>query len=254
MLPLALQTVAADSARVADSLAAAVLPAAEPTFGESLVGGFRLLLLGGWTMVFILLLSVLMVAIVWERVRALRRAQGDPDTLTKTVTDYVESGDVAGARAYCRAQDTPAARIVQRGLDRLGRPIGEIKEAVQEAGRRETYALEKRMDLLASVAAIAPMLGFLGTVTGMIGAFRQIQRYEGLVNPSLLAGGIWEALVTTAAGLAVGLVALFAYNLLVSRIARLVNGLERASSDFIDLLQTPASERRPAPPARAVAP
>ena len=254
MLPLALQTAAADSVRVADSLAAAVAPAAEPTFGESLVGGLRLLLLGGWTMVFILLLSVLMVAIVWERIRALRRAQGDPETLTKTVTDYVESGDVAGARAFCRAQDTPAARIVQRGLDRLGRPIGEIKEAVQEAGRRETYALEKRMDLLASVAAIAPMLGFLGTVTGMIGAFRQIQRYEGLVNPSLLAGGIWEALITTAAGLAVGLVALFAYNLLVSRIARLVNGLERASSDFIDLLQTPAPERRPAPPPRAVAP
>ena len=95
------------------------------------------------------------------------------------------------------------------------------------------------MDVLASIAAIAPMLGFLGTVTGMIGAFRQIQRYEGLVNPSLLAGGIWEALVTTAAGLAVGLLALFAYNLLVGRIARLVNGLERVSSDFIDFLQTP---------------
>ena len=250
MLPLALQTAISDSVRLADSLA--VAPAAETSFFDSLVGGFRLLLLGGWTMVFILLLSVLMVAIVWERVRALRRAQGDPETLTRTVADYVEADDLAGAKAYCRAQDTPAARIVQRGLDRLGRPIGEIKEAVQEAGRRETYALEKRMDLLASVAAIAPMLGFLGTVTGMIGAFRQIQRYEGLVNPSLLAGGIWEALVTTAAGLAVGLVALFAYNLLVSRIGRTVNGLERASSDFIDLLQTPAAERRPAPP-RAVA-
>jgi biopolymer transport protein ExbB len=146
--------------------------------------------------------------------------------------------------AYCRERNTPASRILQRGLERLGRPIGEIKEAVQEAGRRETFDLEKRMDLLASIAAIAPMLGFLGTVTGMIGAFRQIQRYEGLVNPSLLAGGIWEALVTTAAGLAVGLVALFAYNLLIGRIGRLVNGLERVSSDFIDFLQTPADRRR----------
>ena len=241
---LALQTAFSDSARAADSLAAAVTAAPEPTFLDSVRGGFELLFLGGWSMIPIVLLSVLMVAVVWERVRALRRAQGDPDTLTRSVADYVRNGDLAGAAAYCRAQDTPAARIVQRGLERLGRPIGEIKEAVQEAGRRETYALEKRMDLLASIAAIAPMLGFLGTVTGMISAFRQIQAYEGLVNPSLLAGGIWEALVTTAAGLAVGLLALFAYNLLISRIGRLVNGLEAASSDFIDLLQTPASERR----------
>lgn len=246
MLPLALQTALQDTAGAVDTLAAAAPPPADPTLGESFMGGLQLLFLGGWSMIPIVLLSILMVAIVWERVRALRRAQGDPDTLTRTVEDYVRSRDLAGALAYCRAQNTPASRIVMRGLERLdhGRNIAEIKEAVGEAGRRETYDLEKRMDLLASIAAIAPMLGFLGTVTGMIGAFRQIQRYEGLVNPSLLAGGIWEALVTTAAGLAVGLLALFAYNLLVSRIARLVNGLERASSDFIDLLQTPSPERR----------
>lgn len=238
---LALQTALADSA-LADTLAA--VPQAEPTFTDSFRGGLELLFLGGWSMYPIVLLSVLMVAVVWERIRALRRATGDPDTLTRNVSDYVHAGDVHGAMAYCRERNTPASRILQRGLERLGRPIGEIKEAVQEAGRRETFDLEKRMDLLASVAAIAPMLGFLGTVTGMIGAFRQIQRYEGLVNPSLLAGGIWEALVTTAAGLAVGLLALFAYNLLIGRIARLVNGLERVSSDFIDFLQTPADRRR----------
>ena len=232
---------AVDTTAAADTLAAA--PPPEPTFTESLQGGLELLFLGGWSMIPIVLLSVLMVALIWERVRALRRAQGDPDTLTRNVADYVGSGDVTGAMAYCRERNSPASRILMRGLERLGRPIGEIKEAVQEAGRRETFALEKRMDLLASIAAIAPMLGFLGTVTGMIGAFRQIQRYEGLVNPSLLAGGIWEALVTTAAGLAVGLLALFAYNLLVGRIARLVNGLERVSSDFIDFLQTPDPRR-----------
>lgn len=240
---LALQSVPADSVVAADTLAAAV-PPADPTFTESLRGGLELLFLGGWSMIPIVLLSILMVAVIWERIRALRRAKGAPDTLTQNVSDYVQAGDVHGAMAYCRERNTPASRILQRGLERLGRPIGEIKEAVQEAGRRETFDLEKRMDLLASIAAIAPMLGFLGTVTGMIGAFRQIQRYEGLVNPSLLAGGIWEALVTTAAGLAVGLLALFAYNLLIGRIARLVNGLERVSSDFIDFLQTPADRRR----------
>jgi len=239
---LALLQTVPDSA-LADTLAAAPV-AADPSFSEHLRGGLELLFLGGWTMYPIVLLSIIMVAIVWERFRALNRAKGDPDTLTRNVSDYIHAGDVHGAMAYCRERNTPASRILQRGLERLGRPIGEIKEAVQEAGRRETFDLEKRMDLLASVAALAPMLGFLGTVTGMIGAFRQIQRYEGLVNPSLLAGGIWEALITTAAGLAVGLLALFAYNLLISRIARLVNGLESVSSDFIDLLQTPADRRR----------
>lgn len=236
---LALQTLP-DTLAAADTLAALAPPvAAEPTFAESMRGGLELLFLGGWSMVPIVLLSVVMVWIVWERFRALRRAQGDPDTLARNVADYVQAGDIHGAIAFCRERDSPASRILQRGLERLGRPIGEIKETVQEAGRRETFDLEKRMDLLASVAAIAPMLGFLGTVTGMIGAFKQIQAYEGLASPALLAGGIWEALVTTAAGLAVGLLALFAYNLLVGRIARLVHGMERVTSDFIDVLQTP---------------
>lgn len=235
---LALQT--AVDTLAADSLGAAPPPVAvEPGFTESLRGGLELLFLGGWSMVPIILLSVLMVWIVWERYRALKRAQGDPDTLARNVAEYVQAGDIHGAIAYCRERDSPASRILQRGLERLGRPISEIKETVHEAGRRESFDLEKRMDLLASVAAIAPMLGFLGTVTGMIGAFKQIQAYEGLASPALLAGGIWEALVTTAAGLAVGLLALFAYNLLVGRITRLVHGMERVTSDFIDLLQTP---------------
>ena len=238
-MPL-LQTLADTATAVAPALQPVE---ADPTFTEKLQGGLELLFLGGWSMYPIVLLSILMVAIIWERARALRRAAGDPEALSRNVADFVGSGDIPGAVAYYRDRDTPASRILQRGLERLGRPIDEIQAAVHEAGRREAFDLEKRMDLLASVAAIAPMLGFLGTVTGMIGAFRQIQRYEGLANPSQLAGGIWEALVTTAAGLAVGLLALFAYNLLISRIARLVNGLERASSDFIDFLQTPADRR-----------
>ena len=239
---LALQDAVLDtSSLAADSLAAPA--AAQP---ESL-SFLDLLMRGGWTMIPIALLSVLALFLFVERMRALTRAKGNPEKLTRTVADYVEAGDLSGAIGYCRAQDTPAARIVQRGLERVGRPIGEIKEAVEEAGRRETYSLEKRMDLLASTAAIAPMLGFLGTVVGMIGAFQQLQEYEGLVNPALLAGGIWEALVTTAAGLAVGVATLFAYNFLVNRINRTVNDLETASTDFLDILQTPTNERRRAP-------
>lgn len=201
---------------------------------------YDLLMKGGWPMIPIILLSVLALALFVERLIALRRAKGNPDQLTRTVADYVRSGDLAGAVGYCRAQDTPAARIVQRGLERVGRPIGEIKESVQMQGRRETYLLEKRTDLIASAAALAPMVGFLGTVTGMIKAFQTIQSFQGQVSPAVLAGGIWEALITTAAGLIVGIGALFAYNFLVNRISRMVHDLERASTDFIDLLQAPS--------------
>ncbi len=199
-----------------------------------------LLVRGGWTMIPIALLSVLAVAIFVERLLALRRANANPGRLTATVADYVRAGDLSGAIGYCRAQDAPAARIIQHGLERVGRPIADIKEAVETQGRQETYNLERHTDLLASAAALAPMLGFLGTVTGLIEAFQAIQFAEGSVSPALLANGMWEAMITTAAGLTVGIPALFAYNFLMNRIRRTVNDLERASTDFLDLLQTPA--------------
>ncbi|MEM1041707.1 MAG: MotA/TolQ/ExbB proton channel family protein [Bacteroidota bacterium] len=210
---------------------------------ETTLSLLDVLLKGGWVMVPIALLSLLTVYLFIERWLVLRRAHSDPHRFMETVADYVRSGDVGGAVGYCKAHETPIARILQRGLERLGRPIGEIREAVQAAGKHETYELEKRTDLLASAASIAPLLGFLGTVLGMIAAFQQIQALEGNVNPSVLASGIWEALVTTAAGLAVGILALFAYNFLLSRISRSVNEMERVATEFIDLLQTPADRR-----------
>ena len=200
-----------------------------------------ILLKGGWTMLAIGLLSLATVFLFVERLLALRRAQADPYTLTSTVAEYVEAGDVRGAIGYCKSRATPISRILSYGLERLGRPISEIQESVQAAGRREIYRLEGRIDLLASVAAVAPMLGFLGTVLGLIEAFQQIQALEGQVNPSVLASGIWEALVTTAAGLVVGIVALLAYNWLQGRLAALMHDLEGAASDFVDLLQAPAT-------------
>ncbi len=226
-----------------DSLAADTAAQTTPPIippAESL-NALDLLVKGGLVMIPILFLSILTVYLFVERLLSLRKAQSNPEKLTQAVGDYVRSGDLTGAVGYCRAQDSPASRIIQRGLERVGRPIAEIKEAVQTAGKHEAFMLEKRMDMIASAAAIAPMLGFLGTVTGLIQAFQQIQRLQGAVNPSMLAAGIWEALVTTAFGLGVGIMALFAYNLLINRINRTINDLERASTDFIDLLQTPTS-------------
>lgn len=209
------------------------VPAAETTsFLDTLVQG-------GVVMIPIVLLSLFTIYLFVERLLTLRRAHADRDFVMARVREYIKAGDIHGAITFCESQDKPLTHILKHGLERLGRPIAEIQEAVQAAGKHEVYELEKRTDLLASIAGIAPMLGFLGTVTGMIEAFQEIQRLQGNVNPSVLAGGIWEALLTTAAGLVVGILAIFFYNYLVGRIRRSVNDMEGSATDFIDLLQQP---------------
>lgn len=199
---------------------------------------------GGWVMVPILLLSLIAVFLVAERMYVVRKAgAGKHADLMLQVRDYIKMGDVRGSIAYCQRQGSPISRMLIRGLERLGRPISDIQDAVQAAGKYEAYTLTKRTDMLASIAGIAPMLGFLGTVFGMISAFQQIQNLQGNVNPSVLAGGIWEALVTTGAGLSVGILALFFYNFLLNRINRVVSDMELAATEFIDLLLEPVEGR-----------
>ncbi len=222
----------------ADTLGAAVTGPQPTSFFETLV-------LGGWVMVPIAILSVLAIYLFVERLLTVQRAKANPSAVADQVRDYVQAGDIRGAISFCDSRDTPVTRILKRGLERLGRPISEIQDAVNAAGKHEAFELEKRTDLLASIAGIAPLLGFLGTVTGMIEAFQEIQRLQGNVNPSVLAGGIWEALLTTAAGLIVGILAFFFYNFLLGRINRLVNDMERSATDFIDLLQEPAPPPQP---------
>jgi biopolymer transport protein ExbB len=222
-------TAAADSLQAASSQATSLLD---------------LLYLGGWVMVPLLILSVVTVYLLVERLVTIRQAQSDPEVITDRVRDYVRNGDVQGAISYCEKKDVPITRILKQGLERLGRPISEIQDAVQAAGKHEAFALEKRTNILASIAGIAPMLGFFGTVVGMIRAFQEIQNLQGNVNPSVLAGGIWEALITTAAGLLVGILALFSYNFLIGRIRRITNDMERSATDFIDLLQEPVPPSR----------
>jgi biopolymer transport protein ExbB len=226
LLPQQVDTAAADPAQAAASQVTSLLD---------------VLVLGGWVMIPLVLLSLLTFYLLIERLITIRKASSNPDAITDRVREYVRSGDVEGAIAYCKDKDVPITRILQQGLERLGRPISEIQDAVQAAGKHETFELEKKTNLLASIAGIAPMLGFFGTVIGMIRAFQEIQNLQGNVNPSVLAGGIWEALVTTAAGLLVGILALFSYNFLIGRIRRLTNDMERSATDFIDLLQEPVS-------------
>lgn len=193
---------------------------------------------GGWVMIPIIILSLILIAIFIERLATLRKSSKSSGM--DRIRQYVQHGDVGGAKGFCESQDTPITRMIARGLERLGRPIAEIRETINAAGKYEAFQLMKRTDIMATIAAVAPMLGFLGTVIGMIKAFQQIQNLQGNVNPSVLAGGIWEALVTTAAGLLVGILAYFAYNFVLNRVSRVINEMETTASDFIDLLQEPA--------------
>lgn len=229
-LPQQVDTTAADTMQTAASEDASSL--------------FDLLVLGGWVMIPLLLLSILTIYLLVERYVTIRRAESNPDRIMDDVRAYVRNGNVEQGIRYCVDKDVPITRILKQGLERLGRPISEIQDAVQAAGKYETFELEKRINLLASIASIGPMLGFFGTVIGMIRAFRQIQVLQGNVNPSVLAGGIWEALITTAAGLLVGILAQFSYNFLIGRIRRLSNAMERSATDFIDLLQEPVTADR----------
>ena len=232
-MKFALQSTPEDASVAEDTLAAAS--------EEGAMSVLDILIQGGWVMIPILLLSFIAIYLFIERLITIRQAASNPDAITNQVRDYIRANDIDGALSYCSRKDVPITRILRQGLERLGRPISEIQDAVQAAGKHETFLLEKRTNMLASIASVAPMLGFFGTVLGMIRAFQDIQSLQGNVNPSVLAGGIWEALITTAAGLFVGILASLAYNYLLDRIKRLTNDMERSATDFVDLLQEPVS-------------
>lgn len=208
------------------------------------ISWIQMLIDGGFVMIPITLLSLLAIYVIAERWRVLSNSGMDNQRFLDSLEDILKSGDMNRALSYCDEMDKPFARIMKQGIKRLGRPIHDIDDAIKNAGKREVHFLEKKMDWLATIAGVAPLLGFLGTVTGMIQAFQQIQTLEGNVNPSVLAGGIWEALITTASGLAVGIIAYGFYNYLLGRMNRMVFDLEDSSTEFIELLQKPATKKQ----------
>ncbi len=193
---------------------------------------------GGILMWPILLCSVIAVVVIIERYLVLRRANTDAGQFMLKLRSVLQKNDVAGAINFCSKMQAPIANIMRKGLTKYGEGAERIREAIESAGKEEAFKLEHRLGLLASIAGIAPLLGFLGTVTGMIGAFRTIQELSGAANPSDLAGGIWEALITTAFGLFVGILAYGMYNYYVTRVNRTVFEMESASEEFIDLVRS----------------
>jgi len=187
----------------------------------------------------IILLSIIAVYIFVERVLTLRRAAETPPGFIDKIKGLVLSGDVKGAQQSCAQTDTPISKMIEKGLARIGSPLKNIEVSIENVGKIEIYKLEKNLGLLATISGAAPMLGFLGTVLGMIQAFIAIAQEEGSVSPKLLSEGIYEAMITTAAGLFVGILAYLGYNYLVTRVQKVVHSMEFSSIDFIDLLQKP---------------
>lgn len=204
---------------------------------------FELLAEGGVLMIPLFILSLLAIYVVAERWRSLNNSRMEIDGFLRTVENMLKDGDRQRALTYCDGIDKPLARILKAGIRRLGRPLSNIEDAIRNAGKKEIFHLEKRMNWLATIAGVAPLVGFTGTVTGMIEAFMDIQALQGNVNPSVLAGGIWEALITTATGLIVGIIAYGFYNFLLGKINRMVHELENASADFIDMLASPSAQK-----------
>lgn len=211
---------------------------------DSSVSFLEILSQGGLLMIPLFILSVLAIYVIAERWRTLKNSRMDVNQMLNSIESLLKSGSQQRAIQYCEEFDKPLARILKAGIRRLGRPIRDIEEAIHNAGKKEIYQLEKRMNWLATIAGVAPLIGFTGTVTGMIRAFMDIQSLQGNVNPSVLAGGIREALITTATGLIVGIIAFGFYNYLLGKISRMIFELENASADFVDLLQAPSPKKR----------
>ncbi|WP_455497722.1 MotA/TolQ/ExbB proton channel family protein [Coprobacter sp.] len=195
---------------------------------------------GGIIMIPLLILSILAIYIFIERAVVIRKAAREDHTFMDRIKDYIHEGDVDAALNLCRKTDTPYARLIEKGITRLGRPMNDVLVAIENVGNLEVAKLEKGFPWLATAAAGAPMIGFLGTVTGMVRAFYNMASAGTSADISTLSGGIYEALVTTVAGLVVGIIALFAYNYLVARVDGVVNQLEAKTMEFMDLLNEPA--------------
>ena len=226
--------------------AAAVVPdtlsQAAPQVIEQELSVWDLCLKGGFIMIPLLALSLVCIYILVERSLVLKAALKEDRTFMKRIKDYITEGEFESAMKLCKNTNTPYARLIQKGVSRIGRPMNDVLVAIENVGNLEVASLEKGFSWLATTAAGAPMIGFLGTVIGMVEAFFALASAGGSANVSILANGIYEALVTTVAGLIVGIISMFAYNYLVSRVNRVMNQLEAKTMEFMDLLNEPVKK------------
>ena len=203
---------------------------------------FEMCLKGGWIMIPLALMLIFAIYIFIERLIVTRQASKEDATFMNRIKDYIYDGKLEAALKLCRDTKSPSARMIEKGISRLGRPMSDVLVAIENVGNIEVAKLEKGLSLLATISGGAPMLGFLGTVMGMVKAFFEMEQAGGnTINLSQLSGGIYTAMVTTVAGLIVGVCAYFAYNYLVGRVNEVMRRLEMRSMEFLDLLNEPAA-------------
>ena len=207
---------------------------------EESINLFTMAQYGGWIMIVLLLLLAFALYLFVERLVVLAKATREDKTFMNRIRDFIKEGNIDSATKLCKRTNTPSARMVEKGITRIGRPMQDVQVAIENVGNLEVSTLEKGLVLMATIAAGAPMLGFLGTVLGMVQTFYNMaQNASGVIEISSLSEGMYQAMVTTVGGLIVGILAMFAYNFLVSRIDRVVRQLESRTMEFMDLLNEP---------------
>ena len=192
-----------------------------------------------WIMIPLILMLIWVIYVFVERWLAINSASKEERNFMNNIRDFIHDGKLDSAVALCKGTDSPLARMIEKGLTRIGKPLNDISTAIENTGQLEVQRLEKKLSTLATISGIAPMIGFLGTVTGMVSAFHAMASNPNNLDISMLASGIYTAMITTVGGLIVGIIAFVLYNVLVSKISQLVNMLEAKSTEFMDLLHEP---------------
>jgi len=200
----------------------------------------ELLAQGGWyIMLPLALMSLFTIYVYFERYMAIRKAESTSPDFMKRLKDHISEGQLASAKNLCADNDNPMARMLEKGISRIGKPLQDISASIENVGKLEIYKLEKNLSIIATVAGAAPMIGMLGTVIGMVDVFVKMEQ-GGTVNISTISGGTMQAMVTTIVGLVVGIFAYMSYNHLVSKVSKVVHKMESTSLEFIDILEEPA--------------
>lgn len=206
---------------------------------ERNVNILELLMTGGWYIMFPLaLMSLIATYVYFERYLAIRKAAAESPDFMNKLKDYINAGQLPSAKNLCSENDTPMARMMEKGIARIGKPLKDIATSIENLGKLEIYKLEKNISILATVAGAAPMVGMLGTVIGMVNVFLDMEA-AGTVQVSDISAGTKQAMVTTIVGLVVGIIAYMAYNHLVGKVSKVVHKMESTSIEFIDILEEP---------------
>lgn len=230
------------SGAAADTLqkaAAPVLPVPTPPVAkEATLSLLDMVMKGGYIMIPIGILSLLAIYVMIERILVISRASRHDRNFMITIRDFIKNGNIDAATAVCKNASTPQARLIEKGISKIGMPMKDIRESLEDAGKMEVYKLERNLGILSIIGRIAPMLGFIGTILGVIRIFYNISLADN-ISIGLIAGGLYEKMVTSAGGLVVGVVAFIAYHWLNIIVDKISHRLEHSATQFIDILQEP---------------